>query len=61
MITCGRVDEVKFSEDNILAIAIGQRAGGLPGVGEHGMSQQWLGERGRSWSFFPDGSIGGQG
>jgi hypothetical protein len=37
MITFGRVDEVNFSEDNIPAIAIGQRAGGLPGVREHGM------------------------
>jgi hypothetical protein len=37
------------------AIVHGQRAEGLPGVGEHGMSQKRSGERGRSWPFFRDG------
>lgn len=36
-------------------IAYGQRAKGLPGVGEHGMSQKRSSERGRSWTFFRDG------
>ena len=34
------------------AIVHGQKAEGLPGVGEHGMSQKRSSERGRSWSFF---------